>query len=283
MEVEAVTAPGNALLGAVRGALDDADEALLCVAFAQARGVHLVAKELAGVAARGNARALVTTVFDRSGHAGLAALAEAGATVRVLNPAGATYHPKVYLARRARQLTAIVGSVNLTSGLFGNVEAATVLRGSVADAPLAALWSWAHSLWIDPRSIAWLPGPSEPDEAIEPELLALIAAAAAEQPVIYTLGSTPQPNRVSDVNASGVWVETNRSRERGQGSQMVPPRMLNLAWDALRARGRLTNREMLDELRIHRSSFVCAMLARLPGVRVVKSRPIELEWVGPAR
>ena len=52
--------------------------------------------------------------------------------------------------------------------------------------------------------------------------------------------------------------------------------MLNLAWDTLRARGRLSNREMLEELRIHRSSFVCAVLARLPGVTVEPGRSIVL-------
>ncbi|MDQ3032187.1 MAG: hypothetical protein M3Y87_07215 [Myxococcota bacterium] len=44
--------------------------------------------------------------------------------------------------------------------------------------------------------------------------------------------------------------------------------MLDLAWEVLRARGTLTNREMLGELRIHRSSFVCAILARLKGSAV---------------
>lgn len=78
-----------------------------------------------------------------------------------------------------------------------------------------------------------------------------------------------------------MWVETERSRERQTGAQVVSPRMLNLAWDVLRARGKLTNREMLDELRIHRSSFVCAILAKLPGVTVTSKRPIELAFRHP--
>jgi hypothetical protein len=58
--------------------------------------------------------------------------------------------------------------------------------------------------------------------------------------------------------------------------------MLNLAWDALRARGRLTNRELLDELRVHRSSFVCGILARLPGVEREDGREIALRYAGAA-
>lgn len=52
--------------------------------------------------------------------------------------------------------------------------------------------------------------------------------------------------------------------------------MLNLAWDALRANGRLSNTELL-EMRVHRSSFVCALLARLPGVTPGK-RPVVLRY-----
>jgi hypothetical protein len=57
--------------------------------------------------------------------------------------------------------------------------------------------------------------------------------------------------------------------------------MLNLAWDTLRARGRLSNREMLEELRIHRSRFVGAVLARLPGVTVQPGRAIVLRYQRP--
>jgi hypothetical protein len=54
--------------------------------------------------------------------------------------------------------------------------------------------------------------------------------------------------------------------------------MFNLAWDRLRTHGRLTNVELLDDLRVHRSSAVCAILARLPPVNSVAGRGITLEW-----
>ncbi|UJR85253.1 Hypothetical protein I5071_73330 [Sandaracinus amylolyticus] len=278
MEVSAVTAPGRELLASVRGLLDSSDDSLLCVAFAQARGVHLIARELESSARRGRARVLVTTTLGATSDAALTALRDGGASIRVLNPGGSTYHPKVYLGRRGRLTTAIVGSANLTSGLVANVEAATVLRGRDDEQPIADLWSWAEQLWADPRSSDFTGPAVERDEEIEPELLAMLHAASRQTPVVYTLGPSAQPNRLAEVTPSGLWVETKRTAERRSGAQVVSPRMLNLAWDVLRARGRLTNREMLDELRIHRSSFVCAVLAKLPGVRVTSTRPIELSY-----
>ncbi|MBN8613662.1 MAG: phospholipase D family protein [Deltaproteobacteria bacterium] len=279
MDVSTVTAPSGGLLAAVRATLAGADDALLCVAFAQTRGVHLIGEELAAVSDRSGARVLVTTVFSRAPTPALTALSDTGASVRVLNPGGGTYHPKVFLGRRGNTLQAVVGSANLTSGLAANIEAATYLRGSRDDEALARLWTWAESAWSDPRARDWVSSPDDQsEEEIEPELLALIDAAITREPELYTLGPTPKLNVVRDRGPSGLWVETERTRAANAAAQLVPPRMLNLAWDVLRSRGELSNRTLLDELRVHRSSFVCALLARVPGVEVVSSRPIVLRY-----
>jgi hypothetical protein len=90
-----VTAPAGGYLGAVRRVLAAADDALVCVAFAQARGVHLLAGELAAVAQRGTARVVVTTTLGTSSAAALSAITDCRAELRVLNPGGATYHPEL--------------------------------------------------------------------------------------------------------------------------------------------------------------------------------------------
>jgi hypothetical protein len=54
----------------------------------------------------------------------------------VPNSGGSTYHPKLYLGRKAGQLEAVIGSANLTGGLWTNVEAAVSLRGHASDVPL---------------------------------------------------------------------------------------------------------------------------------------------------
>jgi hypothetical protein len=64
MDVATVTTSDRSLLHAVRGALADAHEAFLCVAFVQEKGIHLLEKELDEMRQRGaQARLLVTTTF----------------------------------------------------------------------------------------------------------------------------------------------------------------------------------------------------------------------------
>jgi len=96
-----------------------------------------------------------------------------------------------------------------------------------------------------------------------------------------TLGPNPKPNRLVEVTPVEVLVETERTERDRTGPQAVPAWMLNLAWEYLRARGELSNSTLLKELRVHRSSAVCAMLARVPGVEVASTRPITLRWQGP--
>lgn len=52
MDVATVTTADHGLLRAVRTVLAEADEALLCVAFVQERGLRLLEKELEGRQAR---------------------------------------------------------------------------------------------------------------------------------------------------------------------------------------------------------------------------------------
>jgi len=76
-------------------------------------------------------------------------------------------------------------------------------------------------------------------------------------------------------------VETERSRRLGRSPQLVPAWMIQVAWEWLSTHGTLSNQYLLsdDGLNVKRSSFVCALLAGLPSVRVVSRRPIELALV----
>jgi hypothetical protein len=90
---------------------------------------------------------------------------------------------------------------------------------------------------------------------------------------------------VHEVTADGVWVETAASRAKSRSPQLVAAAMIQLAWDVLQSHGSLTNRYLLatDGLNVKRSSFVCALLARLPGVQVAPSGRIELRVLAPLR
>lgn len=102
-----------------------------------------------------------------------------------------------------------------------------------------------------------------------------IEAAVVPGQVILTLGIS-HPNRVVAVTDEGVLVETSRSERRGTGPQLVPARMVTVAWEHLARHGRLRQQELLDDLDVKRSAFVCALLAQLEGVDVESTRPVTL-------
>ncbi len=265
------------MLPAIRHTLADAQAALLCVAFVNRRGINLLEPQLAGLA--GSCRLLVTPVFGgaTTGTA-LAAAAGLRVQVRVLNLAGGTFHPKLYLAHGRARSVAVVGSANLTSGLVGNIESALVLSAAPTDPAIVECWQFAEKLWRHPAAVDWSPAQVPvPDEQFDPVLLRLLRESIPAGSVVATL-SRGRPNRVAAVAPDGVYVETGRSRAAGAGAQLVPAWMVQLAWDYLQLHGQLSNRYLLadDGLNVKRSSAVCALLARLPGVELVSARPIVL-------
>ena len=204
--------------------------------------------------------------------------APAGFGVRVLNPSGGTFHPKLYLARHGAQMAAAVGSANLTSGLVANVELVTVLRGDRGNPAMRALVELSESWWSHREAIEWTPERvAAPHETLEAGLLAQIGLALAPDPEVLTLGDG-KPNWVREITPDGLWVETQRSHAAGRPPQLVEAWMIQSAWDYLQAHRVLTNQFLLssDGLNVKRSSFVCALLARLPEVEVRSTRPITL-------
>jgi hypothetical protein len=97
-------------------------------------------------------------------------------------------------------------------------------------------------------------------------------------PVFLTLGPSPRRNRVVELSPVEVHIETERSRRRTGGAEVIPAWMFNLAWERLRTHGTLTNSELLNDLRVHRSSAVCAILARLPTAERAPGMEIALRW-----
>jgi HKD family nuclease len=265
-------------LPALRRTLTDADDALLCVAFVNRKGLNLLSTQLGKLAER--CRLLVTSAFG--GETTAAALATAtalGMRVRVLNPTGGTFHSKLYLARTGQSTVAVLGSPNLTSGLVANIETALVVTGDSSDQAIADVWQHAESLWEHPAATGWTPsGALIADEQFDAGLFEALCGAIPNGTVVPTL-SDARPNLVVEMAPHGVYVETVRSRARGSGPQLVPAWMLQLAWDYLQLHGELSNRYLLaeDGLNVKRSSAVCALLARLPAIDLVSSRPIVLQ------
>ena len=264
------TWPAGNLLESTRQAIEGADDALLCVAFADTRGVHLLADQLRHAR---RARLVATSVFDTGRTAAALDFAtQLGVECRVLNWSRGTFHPKLYLGRHARETTAVVGSANLTSGLFSNMEMAVVVTGGVEDGAIRSAWDTAEQLWDHDSSVDWQPGATRQRDQLEDDLLRRLLLAVHSGQTITTL-SGGHPNRIADINAAGVWVQTNRSGDR---AEHVEPRMIQVAWDWLVSHRSLENRTLLNDLRVHRSSFVSALLAQLNEVQVESIRPIRL-------
>lgn len=160
LSVQTVTTTDQSLLHSVRRTLEGADEAFLCVAFAQDKGIYLLDQEIRALQARSaSTRLLVTTTFATTSTSALALATERGVEVKVLNPgSGSTFHAKIYMGRTRRLARAVIGSANLTGGLATNVEAAVLLEGSPAD----LAWSWIEELWTDHRVAAWVPDRARP-------------------------------------------------------------------------------------------------------------------------
>lgn len=108
------------------------------------------------------------------------------------------------------------------------------------------------------------------------DLFARVTDVAGPGTAILTL-STKNLNRISSVTRKGVFVETERSMKLGTGPQLVPAWMIAAAWEWLCDKGELSQQELLNELNVKRSAFVCALVAKFPEVHIRSTRPTVLE------
>lgn len=272
------------LLEELRGTLEEAEEVLLCVAFADNKGVNLLERQLRDLGDRG--RLLVTT-FGSTKPSALDRVQRLRLCVRTLNPgAGVSYHPKLYLARSKRHAAVLLGSANLTGGLATNYEVGTLVRGAPDDPQIRRAWELGESFWADAASREWVNTGAEDDDEFEDGLLKLIEESVATHgPVVKTLGHDPRENVIRNVTRTGVYVETGASRQKGRQAPLIPASMIQIAWDYLRAHRQLTNSFLVANrgagLNVKRSSAVCAILARLPGIeQATGARTITLRWRG---
>jgi hypothetical protein len=123
--------------------------------------------------------------------------------------------------------------------------------------------------------------PSRRERLLSAELRELLEGIGD---LVYTLADH-KPNWIVGVEPQGVYLETERSKDKGSGPRLVPAWMLETAWAHLKANGELTNAYLLSSagLNVKRSSAVCALLARFPGVEVASTKPIRLRLTGDPR
>jgi hypothetical protein len=80
-----------------------------------------------------------------------------------------------------------------------------------------------------------------------------------EDPMIYTLARRHE-NKVTGIENEGIRVLTQRSTP---GSELVPKWMFEMAVDYLIEHGEVNHKILTEELRVMRSAFVMAALAKL--------------------
>jgi hypothetical protein len=260
----------------MRSIFDQATESLLCVAFINRAGVALIEDELRQLGPC--ARVLLTSVFGSTTQTALYALNRFGCRVKILNLSGGTYHPKVYLARAPQFSTVAIGSANLTSGLIKNVEVMSRFRGDHDWKPISDSAAIAENLWNHSGALSFMEAASGSEEEVfSSDLEGRIRRTFHNGQIIKTI-SQGQDNRIVEILPTGILMETGRTESRGTGPQLVDAWMIELAWDSLKSNGKLSNLTLLNELKVHRSSAVCALLAHFEGVQVDSSRPILLSY-----
>lgn len=117
---------------------------------------------------------------------------------------------------------------------------------------------------------------------LDDDMLERIIEVTAVSDVIETL-SNKRTNWIASFDRTGVQVETERSRALEAGPRLVPAWMIVVAWEQLCKNGTLSHIELLTDLKVVRSAFVCALLAQFHDVVVVQDRPAVLERVAMLR
>ena len=265
------------LLPAVRSVLANTDELFMCVAFTSKAGVSLIKDQLKTNSGK---RLLTTTTFGTTSLEALTLAHELGVEIKILNPKNGTYHPKLYLSRTGNISRALLGSANLTAGLISNVEVAVDLDPRQDRTTIQDSWELGEELWSSTFAKTWTPESQlklHSDESLK--VIQMVQKHLQEGQTIETI-SQGKPNRVTAITDQGVYIETEKSKGLGTSPQLVESWMIEVAYLHLTTHGRLTNSYLLSTsgLNVKRSSAVCAILAKLPGVKVLSKAPIELEF-----
>jgi hypothetical protein len=102
-----------------------------------------------------------------------------------------------------------------------------------------------------------------------------IVQSVAEGDELRTL-AYGRPNKIISIDRAGIRVTTLQSEDRGARPQLVPAWMIVRAWDHLSSAGVLTQEGLKHQLGVHRSVFVCALLATFPEIEVESRIPAKL-------
>ncbi len=120
---------------------------------------------------------------------------------------------------------------------------------------------------------------------LSPELYGALQDLCRDSPQVETLGREDDINVLLSVSPEGVLIETESTRQQGQPPQLLSADMLEPAWEHLRREGSLSRTYLRSSagLNVKRSSVVCTLLARLPGVSVAPTESMGLLYQKPKK
>ena len=180
----------------------------IVTAWAKRSGLALISEDLAAVKAGGGSVSMIVGISEGgASRQGLELALAVSDTVDVFHdPAGRTFHPKVYLSRGQSHSHLYVGSNNMTAGgVFRNYEAGLAVVTASDDPVIRQVEQWIEQLRAE----------SECCIRLGPDTLATILADKA-----YDIGDEDVPRSSGttskNVGSAGTHVFTpSRSRKKG--------------------------------------------------------------------
>ena len=142
-------------------------------------------------------------------------------------------------------------------------------------------WKLGEELWDSSLAKPWTPASQvklHNDESLK--VMQTVQKHLREGQTIETI-SQGKPNWVTAITHQGVYIETEKSKRLRTSPRLVNSWTIEVACLHLTIHGSLTNSYLLSTsgLNVKRSSAVCAILAKLPGVKVLSKSPIEFEFL----
>ncbi|MDO8689969.1 MAG: phospholipase D-like domain-containing protein [Dehalococcoidia bacterium] len=166
MQVEVIDNSSRDLASLLLPSIEESQEVRIAVAFLSRRGLSAIRSSAQGSLERGASLEFLVgldlSVTEPAAVRDLYQMCRANERMSLycyadLGPS-VTYHPKLYLMRKGEEITAVIGSSNLTQGgLRRNIELNVVLRANVREEIAADVYSAYNRLKFDKRR-------AEPDE-----------------------------------------------------------------------------------------------------------------------
>lgn len=154
MEIEFVGGPIKNIEKEVQNRIRESDEISIAVAFLSNSGVERIIEAIRTRKEKDGKISIITSLgHDITEPDALRKLLEYEVDCKIID--SDTFHPKLYIFKKAGDFCCIIGSSNLSEGgLFSNYEANVILRGNDSDSSIKESIDYFSDLWENPDCIS---------------------------------------------------------------------------------------------------------------------------------